>query len=284
MTPPTPAIGLHRGVSEAAYRSWDAINQSRIKGAPTALHLRHQLTAPPEEPTDAMILGTLIDAALLEPARFHELVAVGPDGATRATKAWKDWAATQPANKILLKPAEAEEAEATLNGMAAALREHPAASALLDAAGDSQVSMLWRDEESGLLCKGRIDRLPTDHQVVIDLKTCRSASPWAFAKAVVDYGYDVQAAMYLDGYAACTGDNSRQFVWVCVENTAPYAVAVYSAEDFIEAGRRLYRRALSQIVHGRKTGQWPGFPEGVERLECPLWHMERAGVEEVVAE
>lgn len=271
-----PAPGLHRGVPEHVYRQWAAISQSDLKTQPTALHLRHAMENR-KPPTPQMRLGTVMHAAMLEPARLPELVIVGPD-ASRNSREWRDWAANQPAESVLLQPDEYSDLAATVDAMATALWRHPAASALLREAGESELAVRW-DLEDGTPCKGRVDRAPSAMDVLVDLKTTASAAPDLFARSAATYGYDIQAAFYTDGWERATGER-RGFVIVAVESAPPHGVAVYSMEDWLSVGRTRYRRSLDAIVEARKTGVWQGYAETVETLRVPHWLLREAEITE----
>lgn len=265
---PLPAPGVHRGVSDSDYRQWEAVNQSTLKDGATMLHVRHNADHP-TPPTEAMELGTKVDMALTDPARFSAEYAARPkfDNRKAADKeAAAKWDA-ENAGKKALSPDDL----ADVLGMAKALREHPAASKLFSMPGDLQVSLLWKDAETGLMCKARIDRLCTTFPFVVDLKSTANAEPWAYANTVHRLRYHWQAAWYLDGSKAC-GLNVERFIIPAVEQKAPYAVCVYDlGQASIELGRIQYRAALSEYARATKTGIWTGFPKQVQPLEVPAW-------------
>lgn len=269
MTLPTlPACGVHHGVPESVYRAWDAINQSRLKDWPTPAHLRTRLEEPAEAPSDEMILGTAQHLAILDPGAFAARVRVAPVR-DRRTKEYKAWEAEQADDAILLTPDQGE----ACAKMAEAVRACKPARLLLEAAGACEAAMLWKDADTGLVCKGRIDRLPANPRLpIIDLKTARSATTDGFARAVDQRGYDLQAAFYVDGLLAATGEE-RGWAWIVVENTAPYAVAVYDDPNgnWLAMGRLKYRDALQTIRACRATGEWPAYPERVSELPVPLF-------------
>ena len=90
----------------------------------------------------------------------------------------------------------------------------------------------------GNLCKARFDMLQND--VIIDLKTCRDASPSGFKKAIRNFSYHQQAAFYLDGIKA------HKFYFVFIEKKEPYDIVII---DFIslEDGRKAYKAGIKNI-------------------------------------
>lgn len=57
-----------------------------------------------------------------------------------------------------------------------------------------------------------------------------------------------------------------------VEKLPPFAVAVYRIdEDALEAGRRMYRRALRLWAECLDRGIWPGYSDRIESISLPAW-------------
>jgi hypothetical protein len=135
----------------------------------------------------------------------------------------------------------------------------------------------------GVWCRAMFDNAPLNpKQPIYDLKTCEDASPEAVTAAVARYGYDVQAAHYLDAWEAVTGER-RKFRLVFVEKSAPFEVSVVElfekpgdeADWFDHAraaaadARRIWRECL-------QSGQWPGYPAKVAVIGAPGWHTAKA--------
>lgn len=130
-------------------------------------------------------------------------------------------------------------------------------------------------------CRALVDYAPSDpRQPLIDIKTCEDASPAACVRSVAGYGYDVQAAHYLDVWRAATGER-RGFRFVFIEKSPPHEVSVVelhqgdddadwmlTAHDKAREARLLWRDCLS-------TGQWPGYPAAVAVVGAPAWHAQK---------
>lgn len=247
------------------------------------LHVRYNADHP-GTPTDAMTLGTKIDTALTDPARFAAEYCQCPkfDMRKNADKAAAAEWAEENKGKQGLDPQEWVDVQ----GMANALRAHAAASKLFAMPGDLQLSLLWRDDATGLMCKARLDRVCHALPFVIDLKSSHSAAPHKFSKTALDFGYHRQAAWYLDGAQAC-GLKAERFIVPVVEQSAPYAVAVYDlGQASIELGRIQNRQALAEYAAALKSGIWPGFAKQVQPLEVPAWALRGIDVDstfEVIA-
>lgn len=159
--------------------------------------------APEAEADSSADLGTLVHTLALEPDSFASRYVVAPtfDGRTNAGKADKaafyascEAAGLTPIDQDTMRKADL---------MVASMFAHPEFARLLRAKnGYSEVSAIWRDDETGVLCKARYDRLVIvdDGAIVLDLKTTSSIEKLHWA--VSDYGYDRQEAHYTEGLHA----------------------------------------------------------------------------------
>lgn len=163
---------------------------------------------------------------------------------------------------------------------------HPGARALLTGCNGEAVaeaSVYWTDEKTGETCRCRPDFWRADG-IIVDLKTTRDASQEGFAKSLSQYRYHVQAPWYMDGLQAAFEAGHfpegwaapKAFVFLAVENTAPYAVATYviDAESF-EIGRQQYRADLDRLAECKRTGIWPGYGDSLQMIGVPQWYLTR---------
>ena len=131
--------------------------------------------------------------------------------------------------------------------------------------------MLWTDPESGAECKGRADLARLADGCLLDLKTTPDASPAAFARSVLAYGYHCQGAAYESGCKAL-GAEIRDFLFLTVEKSPPFLAAVYRLPDsFLELGRRQWAAACRTFAECRERDAWPGYAPGITELELPRW-------------
>lgn len=156
-----------------------------------------------------------------------------------------------------------------ITGMAKAVTGHDQARALLhDLPGDSEVSLFVEDPD-GQRFKARPDRLLTDAGVIVDLKsTIAKPGEKSLARVVVDRGYDVQAAHYLE-VARLAGLEVDTFAFVFVGKTDPFYVTVVELTDtFLERGR-----ALRDLAIRRLTDTAPAYQGAADylTLDCPPW-------------
>lgn len=216
----------------------------------------------PRPATDAMDVGTVAHALILRSGDSRITVIDAYDWRKKADQGRRK--AIRAEKLVAVNRAELRQAAQ----VAAAVRRHPLASAILSE-GIAEQSIYWRDEGTGVTRRGRIDWLHT--KAVVDVKTCADASPGGFAKAAANLSYHQQAAWYVDGIAALTGQE-RPFLFVCVEKEPPHLVAIYQLdEEALSIGRERNRRALELFAQCESSGVWPGYSDDIETLSLPRW-------------
>jgi exodeoxyribonuclease VIII len=272
-----PRLGIHRALSEAAYRAAPGLNISLLKHmALSPLHCRQEQTAPVAS-TPAQELGQAFHAALLEPEKFQAEFFRAPvaDRRSNVGKAkWADAWAAHPGQT----PLQAADYD-WIDGACEALWKRPDVHALLGAStpGMNEVSVFWewRVEDVPIRAKGRIDRLTqlTSAATIVDVKTCPlgRAAPAAFPREVARYHYQAQAAYYLDGLEILS-PRKRGWLWLVVEKEPPFAHAIYEPlPEVLAMGRALYERWLARYVACAMKNDWPGYEAGVTPIDLPPW-------------
>ena len=217
--------------------------------------------------TAATRFGTLAHAFVLLPhiaeARYRARAEV--DGRTKEGKAVRDWEASLAAQQGVEFVSKADYDAAVSIGTS--VRTHLGCASLL-AGGVAEVSGITSDF---LGINARIKPDYRTDSAIIDLKTCADARGDAFVRSVLNYGYDVQAAYYLDVAEAIDG-KKRKFFWCAVEKDTPFAVSVYEASDaMIERGRAQYKRAIELYKECATYDVWPAYSQQIQQLELPNW-------------
>lgn len=231
------------------------------------MHFRHILTAPRKE-KECYRIGTAIHAFLLEYDRFHKEYVVVPDkGKTKASKEAYEEVISQNPNSFHVSESEM----VMIHGIAEQVSRHSSATELLKL-GEAEQTFFWTDEETGILCKVRADLFCSPF-AILDVKSTMNASEDAFRRDVARLNYDLSAAMYQEGIYRVTGER-LDFAWLAVEKEAPYGVALYNAEDYIETGMKKFRRALRLLQACRSTLEYPSYqPDGLATvLTRPAWY------------
>jgi hypothetical protein len=168
-------------------------------------------------------------------------------------------------------------------GMALSVRNHKtAAAALFDNTDDHSLNevSLYRVFHYGgtVLRRGRIDRV-TGGTAIVDLKTTDDARPDSFSKTILQYGYHIQGAYYLDLWNdTCPEHKKEQFVIVAVESEAPFACAVYELDnEAIQKGRGEYIDVIAQYIECVRTGDWPAYTQELQKISLPKWALRHRG-------
>lgn len=165
-----------------------------------------------------------------------------------------------------------------VQAMAAALRAHPVAGPLFDPAGGwPEVTLVWRDGPTGIMCRARFDwlreQVPGRRLIVPDYKTCHTADLDGLTKAIHQHGYHCQASWYLDGAQALgLAGPDAAFIFICQEKTPPYLVTPVELDSTaLRIAAMKNRQALQIYRHCTETGHWPPYHEGVAFLGLPPW-------------
>jgi exodeoxyribonuclease VIII len=237
------------------------------KIARSAAHYRYA----EKETSPALALGTAVHCAVLEPAIFAEDYVCAPS-VDKRTKAGKEELAEFESKYALCTVLSADD-YLLCERIRDAVRKHVLAAKYL-ASGQAEVSLVWRDEETGCTCRARIDWLTHDDDgrpVILDLKTTQDAGATSFAKSCATFRYHVQAAWFSDGYQQFHPERPR-FIFCAVEKKAPFGVALYELDDAAVAhGRKLARRDLTRYATARALDIWEGYPLDVQTLFLPRW-------------
>jgi len=264
--------GIYSNLANDEYHATDALSRSDImKFRKSAHHFKNRHLTPFKE-TDAMALGSLVHTMILEPELVKDEYYFG-EKFDRRIQAGKQHHAQQlelAGNKIFVLPKQLEEAEI----MASAVKNDSIASSLLDGCKIEE-SIFFTHKETGLKLKSRPDarKIVSDTEsIIVDLKTTKDASPRKFAWSCVDFGYYWQAAT-LKLALESIGQEMTQFIIICVENSPPYATAIYvMEEDAINQAVSDLERWYLAIAACQESKTWPAY--GVQSLGMPKFMIE----------
>lgn len=204
----------------------------------------------PETDTAVFALGRAVHAAVLTPDVFAQgFVQMPAEIKTKRGKAWEEFKAANEGKEIITAE-QAELCELLTHTVRAS-----SAQDYLDECELREVTALWT--ALGEPMKSRFDAASKSFGVIADLKTCQNCTAEQFVKDADSYGYDIQAAMYLDAARAC-GYYPSTFAFICVEKTFPFAVCVHTfspESDFVEAGRHAYKQMLIDYQNLKDAGE-----------------------------
>lgn len=267
--------GLHFNVPMDTYHS-DCCEGVSVSGSvlftlyescPARALATHYLSPWPREDdaSVAMAFGEAAHCYIVEGKKaFGERYAIKPDDMTFVTREGKAWRAEQEAaGRLIIAFRDFEK----ITQMAIGLAANPAAMNAFDG-GAPEVTAICKDDETGLWLKARPDYLRK--QLAINYKTALSAAPVPWKRQAWNLGYHVSAALCVDILKAL--GEPAHYAFVVQEKEAPYLTAVrVLADEFLEAGRLIYRHTLRAFADCVATGKWPGYSEEVETVSLPLW-------------
>jgi hypothetical protein len=234
-------------------------------------HAKHVARSlPPEPSTDEMKFGTATHICVLEPERMNRAIRVIPQSVlasngARSTNAYKEWAAEHD-GYVLMKRAEFD----ALRRVVDAVWANDCARGLLEMPGPTEQTIKWLDPETSLPGKSRRDKVLSE--VIVDLKTCPDSSSGAFARKCAELGYHRQAAFYVDGDEAATGEK-KAFVFIAVSKEPPHDVAVYELDEAdVDLGRQQNRASLAELAECYASDDWanPGESQ-ITTIQLPKW-------------
>ncbi len=198
------------------------------------------------------------------------------------------------ADNYRTKAAQAERDEAIAKGLPYLLEDEwdPLArkaegvkALILDLIGPGyicQPSVFWKTEASdGTLvqCRARLDILSKDRRKVIDIKHSDVLQPRKLARHMLDLGYELQRAAYVEAIEKVTGVRpSFQTVFIPNKDTIDLALPVDHGDSFQQLGEMRWRAAVDLWHWCRKNGLWPGYggTDNLATVHAERWMLEEA--------
>jgi PDDEXK-like domain of unknown function (DUF3799) len=252
----------YRTLSNEEYHRLDgAISNSMLKAFRECRKDYHAAyvakTQPKDEPSDAMVLGTLAHMAVLEPERWISETIAGPVCDRRTTAGKKAYAEflENSNGKTIVTAAQYDQVMA----MREAVYANETAMSWLNMDGEVEQSLYWTDEETRMPCKRRTDKRAG--LAILDLKFVtpkygKGIDPEAFAGICKSFGYHQQAAWYLAGERAVASVDPP-FVFIGCSTKEPHEIACYELDtESIGLGFAQNRRSLMDLADCLNTGDW----------------------------
>lgn len=259
-------------MTDDAYDALEAVRATWVKTlySSTPLHLLAQINSPRD--SDAMRFGRALHHYVLRRQSFESAWAISPkfDRRTKDGKAAAQAFEAEAAGREVIDESE----WVTVMRIAGQIAES-SAGRLLEMCDLREVVVTG--EIAGVECKARIDAMSSVSGVMLDIKTCTSASERAFTRSVVDYGYLLQFAFYRE-LARQNGMDVVAPIIVACEKAAPNAVALYALRDEdIDRMAKAIPPLVETIRVCQATGEWTGYRSGVTRLVMPEWAFKHDG-------
>lgn len=254
-------------MSAEDYHALDYLSNSmmsKLKKSP--LHLRQYLRSE-HTPTPAMLRGTAVHSAVLEPGLFDQEYARLPE-LNYSTKAGKE-AKAELAEKYSPDRMLKADVYDDITAMRDSVLSHPIASDIIENSR-TEVSRFWVDGKTSVTCKARIDIMPNIDtkwdDCIVDLKTTRDCMD--MSRIMANLGYARGAAHYLSSF-----DLRNRFILICVESQSPFGTICYEiSPSAIEYGKREQQRLVAEYATlSKNMDEWPGYPDGIVELDLPAW-------------
>ncbi len=222
--------------------------------------------------TAALNFGQATHSLLIEGVDLAEQFHILPEGfRSNATKKFANAIAAKAAAENAGRTAIKVDDAAKIMAMADALRAHPLAMAAFRE-GEPEKSLIWQDKETGVWLKARPDWLPNKLKTIPEYKTALDARLEPFSRDLFNYGYQMQAALMLEGVRIVTGRKPRGIFYIVQEKEPPYAIATYRLRTYdLEWGKIQIYKAIHVFAECIESGKWPSYPEKVQEIRLPAW-------------
>jgi hypothetical protein len=269
----TTTMQVVRDMPDAEYHALTRCSASALKALERSTP-RHW-HAQQDRDSAALVQGRLLHCMVLTPDVLRYTFACAPQVDRRTKEGKAAYAAfeAESAGRQVVPADVWTECER----MAYEVCSHPAAARLLEGT-ERELSLIGT--LMGVDAKARVDAY---HPVgaCIDIKTTRGlASREEFERAIVGWGYGIQAAWYRMALRAA-GLACEHVAFVVVEKAEPYAVAVFRlADDVID----WFDAELPRLVDAWQDAQQNpdrGWPATVQDIGVPAWFARRMEAQEV---
>lgn len=267
--------GIYENLPFADYLEIDAFSSSMIGPIlRSPKHLEQFLKDGID--SDQVTMGALVDCLVLEEEKYPQYFQTTPEIYTNAKGEKKPWDLRSSTCRTMKRQIEdtgrrviTQNDLSVANQIKEEIYRHTSARELLVNC-QSQISMVWEDVDTGILCKGRIDVLNEDS--LADLKTTHDGSPGGFSRHLNKYHYHCQASFYVAGWAALNAGEMLPFHFIVAETAPPYCVATYIiGEDSLMAGDYICKQALKRYQDYKESDTVLGYSEFIEPVDIPVW-------------
>lgn len=199
-----------------------------------------------EEYNPAFVEGSLTHTLCLEPEKLGDY-AVYP-GSVRRGKEFEAFKLANP-GKELVTATQLEKAKL----YARACFANPVAVHLLSG-GQEEFAISANILETPM--KMRADYINLDKDYIVDIKTTsRPSEMGLFKNSIIDYGYDLSAALYC-GIAREVYDRTFDFYWIVISKSDLGCEVYKASSSTLTNGRILVRRAVKLFNKCTLTNEW----------------------------
>lgn len=264
--------GIHYGITYAEYAQIDAVSSSALRDLRVSPRNYWRKRQMPDQDSDTYRIGRASHTAILEPLRFlREYVlweAKTKNGsgkiAPRHGEQWDTFTALHEGKTVLTV-----EQYTTAVALRDAVHADPLTSKwLAGQAAKHEVTLVWNDPRTGVLCKARPDRVDPG-EALTDVKTAADPVPRRFAATAARLGYHIQAAHYGCGWHALTGE-TLPFRFIVPQTREPFDVVGFPlGAASLTRGEEERDELIDRLIECREINEWPGLSNG-EPVELNL--------------
>ena len=234
-----------------------------------------------KEASTAMNFGTLVHTMFLEPEQFENEFVIAPKFNRRTNTGKAEAEAWEQANqgKMLVSEEDVENAAR----MATNLRTLSSYADMQNNYGMAEASFFYTDPTYDLQLRIRPDwhiapcsAFPNG--LILDLKTTTDARAHGFAKKCGDFGYDLSAAMYREGFQEYYRTEQKPpFIFLVAESSIPFNVKQYQASElFLSVGETRYNKAKELLAESLLINEWDGYSLELEEIFLPSYLTKQA--------
>lgn len=244
-----PKPGIYAAVPHNVYLNINAISRSKCSDF---LKAPEYFLNPENPEKDHFAFGTQYHAYMFEPDVFKEKFHEGTVTAQgRRGKAFREEQEEHGFNYVY-KPQDLEKFE----GMYAALRDnYERLYKVLNSDNPKELTIVFYHEESGLMCKVKIDILMFEAGWLIDLKATKAAIIDEFRWSIKNFKYDFQAGFYVNACQRTPGlEHVNNFAIIAQEKEAPYIARSHNMIEHVADGIIEADRVLVEIADWMKAG------------------------------
>lgn len=278
-------MGVVYGMSFEDYHAVDAFSASGMKLL--ARSPWHWCNRVPMQQTRAMLCGSLVHCAQLEPRALAERYVVVPEDAPRRPSV-SQWNAKNPSADSMaamdwwrtFEAANTSRAIVAADDFATTQKQLQAVADCPELAeafstGESEVSMFWVDPATGVYCKARPDhitRKPDGRVQMLDLKSMADDTPAGVMRAMGRLGLYRQEAHYRRGYEVITSTPVADFVFAVVSSAPPILATPYRIVDAaLQQGIEEVEDLLLEFAQCQKHDRWPAYKPDQRMIDLPAW-------------
>lgn len=288
--------GRYTNIPREVYEAIPAMNATTIKAMETQSPAHARYWQEEEKGSDELLFGEGFHCACLEPGEFPKRFVLWPDakqgdaptkktkdpdmrpGGRRAGKAWDSFCASH-----LPRKAVRERDYNDIQSMSEQLHSHPALMPLLQRRPIFfEVTLIWVDPHTGMLCKARFDVLIDDENPTgLDYKTTNNAKPSRFGTQVFDFGYDIGAAHYCMGQRVLNPDKPLpNMIIPAIEKKPPFKPVIYRVGiATMRLGWMRTRSGMDRYAECLKTDRWPGYGDDkIIDVDAPTWALRQYNI------